>query len=112
MHIERATGPGPGAQHSPWSFRRDGNYNQKVLDKIVRESSGEYDYIGEWHSHPQKVAPSVKDIAAMHWIANNHKYAIEHPIMGLCMGNPVDTYRLYFYLFDGRRLRELKSYQE
>lgn len=108
--IEYATASGPGAQFSPSHFRRDGDYSQMLLDEIVTKSDGEYDYIGEWHSHPVKSGPSARDRAAMRWIAKNSKYAIKQPIMGLCTNEAPDTWRLSFFLFDGRRLRELKSF--
>jgi integrative and conjugative element protein (TIGR02256 family) len=108
--IEHATGPGPLAQHSSQLFRRDGDYSQRVLDDIVMEYGGRYDYIGEWHSHPVNSGPSAKDVSAMRWIANNKKYAIDQPIIGLCTNESVDTWRLSFYLFDGQQLRELRPY--
>lgn len=107
--IEHATWPGPKAQHFPNRFKRDGNYSQQVLDRIVAESKGKCDYIGEWHSHPAQSSPSTQDVTAMSWIANNHKYAIDRPILGLCTCKSVDTWQLGFYLFDGQRLRELKQ---
>ena len=106
--IEHATRPGPKAQRSPHRFKRDGDYSQEVLDNIVAESKGEYDYIGEWHSHPAKSGPSAQDVAAMRWIASNNRYAIDRPILVLCTSKSVDTWQLSFYLFDGQRLRNLK----
>jgi 8-oxo-dGTP diphosphatase len=47
-------------------------------------------------------------VSAMRWIADNRKYAIDQPIIGLCTNESVDTWRLSFYLFDGQQLRELK----
>lgn len=106
--IQYATGPGPMAKHSPQRFQRDGDYSQKVLDSIVMESDGEYDYIGEWHSHPVKSGPSPLDVAAMRWIASTPKYATDTPILGLCTNEAYDTWRLSFYRFDGGQLLELK----
>jgi integrative and conjugative element protein (TIGR02256 family) len=107
VSIEHATNPGPLAQHSPQLFRRDGDYSQRALDDIVVEYGGKIDYVGEWHSHPAKSGPSAQDMGAMRWIANNDKYAVDQPIMGLCIYEPVDTWRLNFYLFDGQQLRAL-----
>lgn len=103
-----ATGPGPKARHSPHMFRRDGDYSQKALDSIVIKSHGEYDYIGEWHSHPARYAPSVKDVAAMRWVADNSKYATAQPIMCLCIREPIDTWRLKLFVLDGHYLRQLE----
>jgi len=108
IFIEHATRPGPKAQRSPYRFKRDGDYSQEVLDSIVAESRGEYDYIGEWHSHPSESGPSAQDIAAMRWITNNNRYVIDRPILALCTSKSVDTWDLSFYLFDGQRLRKLR----
>lgn len=110
--IENATCPGPGARHSSHRFRRDGNYSQRVLDDIVMECEGEYDYIGEWHSHPAKSGPSPRDMAAMRWVANNDKYAIDQPILGLCTNESAVNWRLNFYSFDGQQLLELKPCED
>lgn len=107
--IEHATRPGPRAQRLSHRFKRDGDYSQQVLDRIVAESKGERDYIGEWHSHPAQSGPSAQDVAAMSWIANNSRYAIDRPILVLCTCKSVDTWQLSFYLFDGQRLRKLKQ---
>lgn len=105
--IEYATGPGPTAQHAFQSFKRDGNYSQTRLDIIVARSQGEYDYIGEWHSHPKRVGPSFRDRAAMRWIANNRNYATRYPIMGLYTLQSRNAWQLDFYVFDGQHLLSL-----
>jgi integrative and conjugative element protein (TIGR02256 family) len=109
--IEEATGPGPMAKHSLWGFRRDGDYSQMVLDNAVEQSRGKNDYIGEWHSHPVKSGPSVKDVNAMRWVASDKKYAIAQPVLGLCVHTSTDNWRVSFYLFDGDHLRELELCQ-
>jgi integrative and conjugative element protein (TIGR02256 family) len=108
--IEYATGPGPTAQHAFQSFKRDGSYSQTRLDMIVARSQGVCDYIGEWHSHPKKVGPSFKDMAAMHWIANNRNYATKYPVMGLCTHQSRNVWKLDFYILDGQHLRSLKPF--
>jgi integrative and conjugative element protein (TIGR02256 family) len=110
--IEYATRPGSGAKHSPRRFKRNGDYSQRVLDDIVMKCKGEYDYIGEWHSHPAQSSPSARDVAAMRWVANNDKYAIDQPVLGLCINESAGTWRLGFYLFDGQQLLELKPYED
>ncbi|MBN1875003.1 MAG: Mov34/MPN/PAD-1 family protein [Anaerolineae bacterium] len=105
--IDYATAPGPDAQHTTHEFKRDGIYCQEVLDRIVAESEGLVDYIGEWHSHPSKSRPSSKDVMAMRWIANNKKYAIQNPIMCICMQEHKEVWKTYFYLYNQFRLNEL-----
>lgn len=107
--IEYATGPGPAAEHAASSFKRDGENTQLMLDNIVAQSDGSYDYIGEWHSHPSNCGPSSKDIASLKWIAGNPKYAVTQPIMALCIKTSKDCWEFRVYLFDGKKLRELKG---
>src|SRR5690554_2991806 len=68
VKIARATQAGPRATHTPNRFQRDGNYSQEELDAIVRESNGQFDYVGEWHSHPIQSLLSPIDIRSMRWI--------------------------------------------
>lgn len=109
LYIEHAAGPGPLAEHSLTNFRRDGLHSQMILDEIVVEARGNSDYIGEWHSHPAKCGPSPTDIAALRWIAKNPKYAVTEPIMALCIKTSKDCWEFRVYLFDGKKLRELKG---
>lgn len=107
VSIEYAVAPGPDAEHNASGFKRDGEYSQNILDYIVADSRGRVDYIGEWHSHPVVSGPSQKDIVAMRWIANNRKYAIQHPVMGLCVRECNDSWQVRFYLCHRHRLNEL-----
>jgi len=83
IYIEAATGPGPKAKHSLYRFQRDGDYSQEHLDMIVRETGGTWDYLGEWHSHPQKAGSSPHDLSAIKKISLNKEYLIKYPILGL-----------------------------
>jgi integrative and conjugative element protein (TIGR02256 family) len=107
--IQYATGPGPTAQHTPTKFKRDGDYSQEALKALVRESKGQFDYIGEWHSHPFKSNPSSLDIASMSWIAANENYAIHEPVMLLCVGSGINRWKLRCYLLVNNKLKTLKS---
>lgn len=107
VFIDYATAPGPEAQHTIYEFKRNGDYSQEVLDNTVAESGGLVDYIGEWHSHPLKSRSSLKDMMAMQWIANNKKYAIQYPVMGLCMREGAGSWQVRFYLYYRLKLNEL-----
>lgn len=107
VHIEYATGPGPVAYHSRSRFQRDGDYSQVLLDTLVRYSRAEYDYIGEWHSHPAPVKPSSIDIKAMQWIIQNPKYAIVQPILGICTRIERDEWALGIFVFTNGQLQRL-----
>ncbi len=107
--IQHATGPGPTAHHMPTRFKRDGDYSQETLDALVQESLGEFDYIGEWHSHPFKSKPSHVDVKSMKWIAANEEYAIKEPVMLLCIGMGYNSWELRCYSFFKNTLACLKS---
>ncbi len=109
VQILCVTGPGPQAQHSEHEFRRDGEYSQNVLDELVDNAQGEYDYIGEWHSHPANVGPSAKDFQSLRWIAQNNKYAVTNPILGICRKRTGNIWSLEFYVLRGRSVFKLRS---
>lgn len=109
VSIQRAIGAGPGAYHSPGRFKRDGDFSQEVLDALVRELRGEFDYVGEWHSHPIHSKPSITDIKSMKWVATNPKYATTEPIMLLCTNDDVNSWHLRCYCFIQNRLKLLNS---
>ena len=83
--LEDVSGPGPQAEHQSSGFRRDGDYCQQFLDRVVDESEGRLDYLGEWHSHPLPSGPSALDVQAMQWVSRNERYANPRPILLLCV---------------------------
>jgi integrative and conjugative element protein (TIGR02256 family) len=107
VEVKFATGPGPHALHLFDSFQRDGAYSQQCLDELVAYSSGTYDYIGEWHSHPVDTSPSSKDLAAMRWIAHNPKYVVSRPILGLCVQQRNKSWIVRLYQLADELLQEL-----
>jgi integrative and conjugative element protein (TIGR02256 family) len=106
--IRHAVSSGPMAKSSSVGFRRDGDYSQEMLDRVYRECQGESDYIGEWHSHPTVAGPSRRDRKAMRWIAHNKRYAMQFPVMGICMWDRGSGWILVIYQLDGHCLRRLK----
>ena len=82
--VRHAIGPGPKAQRSPHRFKRDGEFSQSELDRYVKRSAGEFDYVGEWHSHPQYIGPSWVDLNSMAWIAANPAYLVKNPLLLIC----------------------------
>jgi integrative and conjugative element protein (TIGR02256 family) len=81
VHITHASGPGPKARKTMFSFSRDIVYCQRFLDRIAIESDGQIDYLGEWHKHHEdEPGPSGKDIATSRDIALNPDYHV-----GLCL---------------------------
>lgn len=98
FYIEIAIGPGPKAIHKRSRFTRDGDFSQTQLDEIVVETADQWDYIGEWHSHPRKLGPSVKDLNSLRKIQMDSSYNIIDPILGLLIYEQ-SVWNFYCYLF-------------
>lgn len=48
---------------SRYACKRNIRGHQEVLDQLHKQSNGKIQYLGEWHSHPQKIAlPSPMDL--------------------------------------------------
>lgn len=55
-------GPGPLAQHQEFSFYPDHHWQVARLEEAYRETGGDLDYVGDWHTHPAgRARMSVKD---------------------------------------------------
>jgi integrative and conjugative element protein (TIGR02256 family) len=101
--ITGIVGPGPRAFRTPTRFRRDGNYAQREVDRLHRESDGRDDYVGEWHSHPAPVGPSSFDRESMGWIGENERYRRERPLLIIMQRTRWRSWRpLVFRWVDGR----------
>jgi integrative and conjugative element protein (TIGR02256 family) len=79
--IVEAIGPGPNAQHASHFFKRDGQFAQTQLDLAYEKFVGQYDYVGEWHSHCAVQGPSSTDIQSIAWISTNASYRQPHPLL-------------------------------
>jgi integrative and conjugative element protein (TIGR02256 family) len=97
FHIETAIGPGPDAIHTRNSFKRDGNFSQTILDNIVYDTHGQWDYLGEWHSHPQKMGPSYTDINSLQKVQASHEFNILQPLLGVII-NEKKVWHFHCYL--------------
>lgn len=56
------------SEPSKWDIRsrfmvdRISKHHQKVVDEAFKKSNGEWNYLGEWHTHPEDVpTPSMTD---------------------------------------------------
>lgn len=77
-HVTHASGPGPRARRTMFSFSRDTAYCQQFLDGLAVESKGEIDYLGEWHKHHEsEPRPSSRDIKTSRDIAAAPDYHVE-----------------------------------
>jgi integrative and conjugative element protein (TIGR02256 family) len=60
--VDRATRPNVQDKAGPYFFDRSRAAAQRVVDRAWEESSGEMNYLGEWHSHPvPHPSPSGRD---------------------------------------------------
>lgn len=105
--VEDVSGPGPQAEHQSSGFRRDGDYCQQFLDRVVNESEGRLDYLGEWHSHPLPSGPSALDVRAMQWVSKNERYAAPRPILLLCVRSSAGDWATRVFALVRGRLIEL-----
>jgi len=79
--ITYAVGPGPRARHTKNGFTRDGAYAHAKLNAVFVRSSGRFDYLGEWHSHPLPYGPSHRDRESLSWISANPLYNQPNPLL-------------------------------
>jgi integrative and conjugative element protein (TIGR02256 family) len=77
-----ASDAGPNAESSAAICSRDVEYTQQWLEDRLRDSSGEIEYIGEWHSHTSEdTTPSTTDTTSLTDIANSPNYLCRTPVM-------------------------------
>jgi integrative and conjugative element protein (TIGR02256 family) len=62
--IDKITVPMIGDKRSRFSFYRGGKMHQRIVDREWDKSEGTCNYLGEWHTHPEKFpSPSSQDIS-------------------------------------------------
>ena len=80
--ITGASGPGPLARKTKYSFARDTQYCQQYLDESAKDSLGLVDYAGEWHKHHEiDPWPSWQDISTLKNIAVSPDYHVSVPVL-------------------------------
>lgn len=80
--ITAASGPGPQAKRSRFSFQRDTEYCQQLLNAWAVDSMGGTDYLGEWHKHHESnPTPSSTDILTCRRIAIDPNYHVEECLL-------------------------------
>jgi integrative and conjugative element protein (TIGR02256 family) len=77
VHITHASGPGPRARRTRYSFARDTPFCQRFLDEVAIGTGSHVDYVGEWHKHHEAVPrPSWRDVRTAAEIADNPDYHV------------------------------------
>ena len=92
--------PGPRAHKRRLSFRRDTVFLQELLDRRVRQSNGEVDYVGEWHVHRAlDTELSRVDKRELWRIAASSNYETDQPLL-LLLETGQDQRRLRAFTFE------------
>lgn len=61
--VDQISTPMHGDKQTRFSFFRNSEEHQKIIDRVWNESDGTTNYLGEWHTHPELFPfPSVTDI--------------------------------------------------
>jgi integrative and conjugative element protein (TIGR02256 family) len=80
--VMAAIGPGPAAVHRPHSFSPDHDYQEREIARVYGESGRLWDYLGDWHSHPNGPgALSSRDKATLSRIALEPRARAPRPVM-------------------------------
>lgn len=77
FHIKQLTFPMTGDVRSRFGIRRSARRHNSIIQQAIKSSGGEYWYLGEWHTHPQRIpTPSNTDFATWKRIYNEIKIPI------------------------------------
>ncbi|WP_082401871.1 Mov34/MPN/PAD-1 family protein [Achromobacter dolens] len=62
LEVMLATGPSHKDRRSTFSFVREADWHAELAEQAWRQGGKKIDYLGEWHTHPQRVpTPSIID---------------------------------------------------
>lgn len=104
FEIQHATSPFPQDQRYMGAFVRERAGHQEIATALWSASGGEVDYVGEWHTHPEKMpTPSSTDFREWMLLANDRPR--EAPLLAVIVG----TTALYVALLSSGRLEVLSS---
>lgn len=105
-----ASDAGPKAESSATICSRDVEYMQQWLEERIKDSNGEIEYIGEWHSHPSEdTTPSTTDTTSLTDIANSPNYLCRTPVMLILGCSEGQVKRRSAYCFaTGRPFRSIE----
>jgi integrative and conjugative element protein (TIGR02256 family) len=70
-------GPGPQALHGRHAFMPDHEWQVQEIHRAFKESNGDLDYLGDWHTHPGGVAAmSMPDWSTLSRMVRKNRGAI------------------------------------
>ena len=80
--ITHRIGPGPSAVHETHRFVPDHRFQELEVARLYRESSGQLQYLGDWHTHPNNAGYlSRKDRRTLRRIARSPEARATRPLM-------------------------------
>ena len=96
--ITNSIGPGPGAKHSKSGFEPDHEWHTLEIARLYKESKCIYNYVGDWHSHPQRPDSNLswKDMRTLRRIAKYPPARAPKPVMVLIAGGSTWTFRIWY----------------
>lgn len=88
--ISDATGPGPNAIHRADWFAPDCSFHETEIAKIYEASGRKWTYLGDWHSHPLQITPTLssQDQKTLRRIAHSRNARASTPLMLILSGQP------------------------
>lgn len=95
IEIVNATFPSNGDKSSRNKFERLSRHHQLVAMKFWKASQKKIDWVGEWHTHPEKTpTPSTIDIKSWRQLVSRHGSPMSFIILGydgVWIGNVCDS---------------------
>ncbi|OME64248.1 hypothetical protein BSK65_29385 [Paenibacillus odorifer] len=76
--VEQISTPGRYDKSGKYFFERNVKYAQQIVNKAWKDSNGEIQYLGEWHTHPEmNPTPSSVDHKLLKGMINDSKLEID-----------------------------------
>lgn len=96
--VTAVIGPGPRAHHSPYAFSPDYDFHEREVARIYHESGRNWNYLGDWHSHPGGGPRLSKtDRSTIARIGSSAEARAPEPVMLVVWGESNDGWHLTAY---------------
>lgn len=83
LEIKVATQPSEDDRSSKFRFERRSKHHQIITTKLWKSSDRKIDWVGEWHTHPEKTpSPSLIDINSWRNLVQRHGTGMAFIILG------------------------------
>lgn len=90
--IVKTSNPSVYDSWSPLTFNRSKDYAQKQINRCWQKSGGYMNYLGEWHTHPEKnPTPSSQDKSMIKDIVKHNKMQIDYAYL-IIVGSNLDLW--------------------